>query len=53
MQASIWLNRLSFSARPRESGDPDGISDARMTSLDSRLRGNERKPLRRRDRNTL
>src|SRR5712691_10009136 len=40
-RASMWLSRCLLSARPRESGDPDPMIS---TNLDSRLRGNERKP---------
>ena len=36
------VTRLRSSARPRESGDPDGSTQMMMLPLDSRLRGNER-----------
>src|SRR5690606_17242757 len=40
-QHRAWLGYLS--ARPRESGDPELQCKADIVSLDSRLRGNERR----------
>jgi len=49
---SCSANRSFLSARPRESGDPDGTR-AYLTDPDSRLRGNERKLSRQCERNRL
>src|SRR3954468_7410810 len=40
------MKRMSFPARPRESGDPEQRAQSEQVVLDSRLRGNERMRMR-------